>query len=294
MKFRDQIETSSGLGKFIHFLTWPIRRFYIVIPIVTLLLATPIFFGVKVTEMKDWYKDKTAYVIDEAPDFFAGYYNKIKGLLGFEVDNENLTTNTKGKSNIKSNTIQKRGIDTLVDAPKRIKSSKRKGFNVGNSDIQRIAVEVEGGEIIETTELNDIVVYSDVERITSGNSEVIKTILNSSEPEAFVIKPSAKKLPLVYLKTTKTIMGEAIIKNANELEIDGTYIVLYGVYVKPNTLRGAQARAYLETKARRNDIKCTIVAYTYQNIATAVCFAGKENLNRSLVDNEYSDNIALD
>lgn len=293
MKFKDDIKPSSGFGKFLHVISWPIRRFYIVIPILTLLLTTPIFFGVKVTEIKDWYKDKATMVWEETPVFFTVTYYKTKKLLGFEIDEKKLASLLSPKPEKRKKVVQKRGIDTLVDAPKRrVSTSKRKSFDVSSNEIPRIAVEVEGGEIIETTEFNDIVVYSDVEK-TSMEASDVKKVVEGSEPALYVIKPSAQKLPLIYLETPKTIIGKAVIKNANELEIDNTYIVLYGIYAKNNTLKGAQARAYLETKARKNDIKCSIVAYTYQNVATAICFVGKENLNQSLVDKGYSDNIAL-
>lgn len=294
MKFKkdDDLELSSGLGKLIHALTWPIRKFYITIPLLTLILATPIFFGVKVTEIPVWYKEKSIEAWNEAPYYFASGYNKIKGMLGFEVDDVKVASKKKSKRKLQ-NATQERGIDILVDAPKRRTSatSRRKGFNVAENDIPRIAIEVEGGEIIETTEIEDIVVYSDVSQPTPAQPNQAKI---EDEPISFVIRPSAQRLPLIYLQTPKTISGKAIIRNANELEVDNVYILLYGIYAKPDTIEGAQARAYLDIRARKGDIKCSIVAYTYQNVATAVCFSGRENLNKSLVEKGYSQNVALE
>ncbi|MDR1694348.1 MAG: hypothetical protein LBR70_04050 [Lactobacillaceae bacterium] len=295
MKFKDEdLKPSSGIGSLIHAITWPIRKFYIIVPVLALLLATPIFFGVKVTEMPEWYKEKTSEMWGKTPGFFTGAWNKTKGLLGFDTEKD-YPLAAKSKSVNKADAA-KRGIDQLVDAPKRRTSAteRRKGFNVSDNDIPRIAIKVESGEIIEMAEVEDIVVYSEtpaaVSEAPGSDNTASKT---NAAIAAFVIKPSAQSLPLVYLKTPKSISGTAVVKNANEIEIEGVYIVLYGIYSKPNTLQNAQARAYLEIQARKNPLNCSIVAYTYQNVATAVCFSGEENINQTLVDKEYSQNIAL-
>ena len=103
-----------------------------------------------------------------------------------------------------------------------------------------------------------------------------------------------KKLNLKYLDKNKTLSGEAIIHNANELSINNEYIFLYGIYAEPNSENGIKAETFLRNETSGKTVECIINAYTYQNIATAICSASGVELNRKLVDLGYSKNVALD
>ncbi len=98
---------------------------------------------------------------------------------------------------------------------------------------------------------------------------------------------------LKYVDYPHEIEGKATVFNSNEIEINGEYILLYGIYVHPYTARGTNATKYLKELIENKNVKCGIVAYTDQELATGICYFGKENLNRSLVIKGYSKNIAL-
>lgn len=75
--------------------------------------------------------------------------------------------------------------------------------------------------------------------------------------------------------------GEAEVKNANELVVGGTYIFLYGIYVDPNLARGAAAKKFLVDKLKGKKVRCNIVAYTYQDVATGLCYVDGETSTSS-------------
>ena len=107
------------------------------------------------------------------------------------------------------------------------------------------------------------------------------------------VEAAAQKLPLVYLKDPVPVSGKALVQNANEIIVDGTYIFLYGIYVDPNLPKGIEAKKYLEQFVKDKVVRCDIVAYTYQDIATALCYVDDDSINQRLVDEEFSRNVAL-
>ena len=54
-----------------------------------------------------------------------------------------------------------------------------------------------------------------------------------------------------------------------------------------------EAAEYLKELAEQKHIECDIVAYTYQNYATALCYIDGKSINQNLVDAGFADNIAL-
>ena len=119
----------------------------------------------------------------------------------------------------------------------------------------------------------------------------------SEEVEQPKLQPAAQKtnkLDLNYLDEPKTVSGVARFLNANELQIDNTYMFLYGIYVDPKSDKGFYALNFLDKLVKGKTVVCTINAYTHQSIATAVCTVNGENINRLLVDRGYSRNVALD
>ena len=102
-----------------------------------------------------------------------------------------------------------------------------------------------------------------------------------------------RNLPLIYLDVPKEVIGVTKVYNANEIEVDGTYIFLYGIYVNPETELGLEAKKFLENVVKNQVVRCSIVAYTFQDIATGMCYVGGENINRMLVTHKFSKNVAL-
>ena len=98
---------------------------------------------------------------------------------------------------------------------------------------------------------------------------------------------------LRYLDEPEEISGEAKVYNANEMEVGGTYVFLYGVYSNPRSARGVKAAVFLRDALKGETVKCLILAYTADNVATGECFAGDVSINKILVDRGFSDRVAL-
>lgn len=112
-------------------------------------------------------------------------------------------------------------------------------------------------------------------------------------PVAEEPKPK-KKLALYYINEPVNITGEAEAINANELKIGTETVFLYGIYVDPNTSKGQEGHLALKNIISGKTVNCVVNAYTYQGIATGMCFVGNININKAMVDGGYSKNVALD
>lgn len=106
--------------------------------------------------------------------------------------------------------------------------------------------------------------------------------------------PENKKVyVLKYVDFPHEIVGRAKVHNCNEIEINGEFILMYGIYVHPYTAQGERAMQYLKDLVEGKEVKCGIVAYTEQDIATGICYVGEENINRNMVIKGYTKNVAL-
>ena len=54
-----------------------------------------------------------------------------------------------------------------------------------------------------------------------------------------------------------------------------------------------KANVYLKELADKKTLECEIVAYTYQNHATAICFLDGMSINQNLVDAGFATDVAL-
>ncbi len=102
-----------------------------------------------------------------------------------------------------------------------------------------------------------------------------------------------ESLPLVFEEEPKDISGKAFVFSANELSVGNDYIILYGIYTNPQKYNHDKAHQYMKELVDGKPLKCKIVAYTYHNMATAVCFLNGRSINQNLVDAGYADNVAL-
>lgn len=68
----------------------------------------------------------------------------------------------------------------------------------------------------------------------------------------------SQKLPLVYLKDPVSVSGKALVQNANEIIVDGTYIFLYGIYVDPNLPKGIEAKNIWSSLSKTKSFAATL------------------------------------
>lgn len=277
----DYFGPSRGFKGFLHrtamILLYPFRKPLIFIPVVILLYLVPTFIGARPAEVHLWYwnKIKTAYL--KTADIVS---EQSKGLF---------PEKETGIPEMGGTVLPEKGIDQLVGTRQKI--VRRQIFEKAKSAPQVVDI-LENEEVVpvpqarpnENTE--DDVIRNYNNKMNELNRQ------NTSASSSTTIQVS-QKLPLVYLKTPVQISGKALVQNANEIVVDGTFIFLYGIYVDPNMPKGIEAKKYLEQFIKDKTVRCDIVAYTYQDIATGLCYIDNQNINQTLVDEEFSRNVAL-
>lgn len=154
-----------------------------------------------------------------------------------------------------------------------------------------IKAKTSGRKIFERAKSAPVVIKQEVVEIEQPKSAIMAQSVEL--PNQGLKGEAVKKLDLVYLQQTKTISGKSVVVNANELEVEGVDMFLYGIYVDPYSEKGIEAFKYLQETIAENIISCEIIAYTQQSIATSICKIGNINLNKELVEKGFSKNVAL-
>ncbi len=288
----------SGWKAFLHrlvmFLLFPLRKPLIFFPVVLVLFLAPTFRGVKPAEVHLWYWNKIKAYTNSAVTFVQ---NETKKVI---PENLNIKIPLVGEEK-----TEPKGTDKLVDYPvadvnanrkaifERASGGMRQAIDIENNDVQN-EVQQQEQELLAAERLAQLAVQVLAQAEPEKSVEEVPVKAEPVEPkkeETPVVVP--KKLPLVYLDEPKEVIGTVNVYNANELEVDGTYIFLYGIYVNPDTEEGVEAKQFLEKLLKNQIVRCSIVAYTFQDVATGMCYVGGENINKLLVDKNLSKNVAL-
>lgn len=282
-----------GWSAFFHrvamFLLFPLRKPLIFFPIVLILFLAPTFRGVKPTEVHTWYWSKLKSCINSAVVLVQNATQKV-----LPENLEFTMTSLIGKD------TQEKGTDKLVDYPVADVNANRKaiferaqgGFLQPVDIVNEVDSEVVASDDTVSDDLTQKELLEDIPLMQSSQTELEN--LNVQDENTQNSKSEIKRdLPLVYLDVPKNVSGIAKVHNANELEVDGTYIFLYGIYVNPDTSKGIQAKEFLDNLVKNKTIRCSIVAYTFQDVATGMCYVDGENINQLLVNKNFSKNVAL-
>ena len=133
---------------------------------------------------------------------------------------------------------------------------------------------------------------------TSTGQEVIsghevETTNNRMELMAFVEALEKIKKEHIDGNVYELYSDSAYVVNANEINIGGNSIFLYGIYVNPRSREGTLGKQYLEKLIGNDTVHCVASAYTRQGVATAICFVGNVSINHSMVNSGYSQNVSL-
>ncbi len=286
-KANDNIGPSTGLmalmHKTVYFILYPFRKpikFFIGLAvIIVLVLGLPLFYGVAFKDIPMWYKDKSK-----------------------EINISQLTQNISSKETLE-------GISSLVEAPKS-KPFTRRSFGRGGDSSEPEKLDMLSHASEDVVDIADI--ENDEQSIASNNSSYIQyqdDIYGNSnavdvyyEQDAGVVaEAEAKEVVasnvvennLYYLEAPKQVAGKAKVHNANELEVNDTYIFLYGIYSSPYTKRGVKANLFLKKLLKEEEIYCDIVAYSQDNTAIGNCFIGDLNINNLMVEEGYSDKVEI-
>jgi hypothetical protein len=280
---RDYFGPMTGFKGFLHrtamFLLYPLRKPLIFFPLLILLYLIPTFIGARPSEVHVWYWNK-----------IKSAYNSAAGVVSDKVnpwfaDKEEAVPELGGKA------LPERGIDQLVGM--RQKAVRRQMFEKAKSAPQAVDI-LENEEVVPVSEIKrDEQPQPAADVVQEYNDKISELSSRNTAPAGSATITVSQKLPLVYLKDPVPVSGKALVQNANEIIVDGTYIFLYGIYVDPNLPKGIEAKKYLEQFVKDKVVRCDIVAYTYQDIATALCYVDDDSINQRLVDEEFSRNVAL-
>lgn len=276
---RDYFGPMTGFKGFLHrvamILLYPLRKPLIFIPVLILMYLIPTFIGSKPSEVHLWYWNK----IKNGYNFVAETVSdKVKPLVG---KTEGLMPELGGKM------LPERGIDQLVGTKQ--KAIRRQMFEKAKS--APVVVDIlENQEVVSVEEAKKEQALMQAEKAEVNTEVVAEDAGVQSENKKIVV---SETLPLIYVKNQVAISGSAVVQNANEMIVNGTYIFLYGIYVDPNLSKGIEAKKFLEEMVKGKTVHCNIVAYTYQEVATALCEVDGQSINQKMVDDGLSKNVAL-
>ncbi len=281
-KDRDYIGPATGWTAFFHklamFILFPLRKPLIFFPLLLILFLAPTFNGVKPAEVHRWYWGKIKQYGLMMTDFVS---EKGKGVLpkDFKIKVPSLGNSAS----------ETKGTDKLVEYPTVDVNANRRAIFERASSAPVMPVDIVTDESFTEDE-------STLGEPAAEEKEIIAPLENrqlAEELQEIKVQTVKRHLPLVYLDTPKEVIGAVTVHNANELEVDGTYIFLYGIYVNPDTEQGIYAKKFLENMVKNQIVRCSIVAYTLQDVATGMCYLNGENINRMMVTNKFSKNVAL-
>lgn len=261
----------SGLKKFVPVICYPFKLWWVWLLIVIIAYLAPTFNGVKPAEVHLWYWNKIVSSVSAVSD---SVVEKADSLIK-KVDI--------------SNPFSSGDTDNRLQMFEQKASSGRKAFV--KSDSSPRAVDIMKRDANVNVPQGVVPVLGNSGQALAEN-EIVKV------PTADLSFASAddyrRDLPsLVYLDTPKTISGMSFVYHANAIDVDGTYVLLFGVYTSPQSDQGINAAIFLESLIENKNVSCKIVAFTKQDVPTGICFINDININKLLVLKGLSENVAL-
>lgn len=289
MKFRkreDFYQNRGGVKRFFirgwQMVSYPFRRVWFWLLVLAVAFLVPTFTGVKPAEVHLWY------------------WNKVKN-AGTRVSSR-LENSVIGRT-IKESPFAPKGVDKLVESTdNRSRNLRRRAFEKAEGAPAGVDVMKQSGE--------PVVVPFFVSDVDAGLSvQNRKALINERSPAAVIRIAEPEDIQeadilqlddyrqdvegLVYLDKPEIVSGKPLIYNANAIDLNGDYIFLYGIYADPAAPEGERAKIFLEREVENRYVTCKIVAYTAEEVATAICYFNGININRFMVDNDLSLNVAL-
>lgn len=265
---------------FIRLILWPFRHPLISIPILLLAYFIPTLIGARPAEVHLWYWQKIKAIfspVSEKSIAFIEEAGKKFSIPDFSIVSKQEDTKNK-----------------MVDiaTPQMVR---RQTFEKAAN--QEVAIRVDVMEKAPTPEPQVIQpteqIPEKIESFVTAEPETVE-VYNTPQPEPTPAPRTIQKEPdLIYLSTPQEFSGSAYVVNANEINIGGNSIFLYGIYVNPQSREGTLGKKFLEDLTRNEPVHCIAPAYTRQGIATAICYVGNTSLNHTMVNSGYSKNVSL-
>jgi len=272
----------KGFAKFLHkcfiFVTYPFRhpmKFIIAtLVIVIFLILWPLLKGVDFTDIPDWYTQKFESITNTSQKLTVTF----KETPVFKVKQR--PEKFAKKIELKHASITQKLPKEKTPEPQVQEINEPKKYATWHIQI-------------EEQKKNKSEQEKQEENVSSSSSPKIEIKKQEQESETKISFKKIDGLPLIYLNTPEFVSGAAMVYGPNELFISDTYLYLYGIYTDPLKYDSKRAGNYLRELISGEKIECYIVAKTLDNIATAICLKGDQNINKSLVDAGFADDVAL-
>lgn len=264
---------------------YPFKQIWFWILLLIVMFLAPTFNGVRPAIVHLWYWEhiKSAY-----RSLVGGVGSKAMQMM------ENADLSFINKSPFGEN----EGIDKLVsDVDVSAQSSQRKAFSKPSSDIPQ---GVDAASLSKSENLEGMVPTLATENVSASFTDMLQKAdvdVNLSQNRQLILKSDddyRRDLDyLVYADVPQVVSGKAMVYNANALEVNGQYMFLFGVYSPLETEVAQKATQILTDLVENKTVSCKIVAYSKQGVPTGICYFGDINLNKLLVLQGVSKNIAL-
>ena len=287
-KTSDNIRPLTGWKSFFYyfglFILFPLRRPLITLLILLVLFLAPTFQGVKPVTVHKWYAEQISKTYNRVLVWWGSREPEVSpGEFKFHPEEAAPAPVTPSEFTIPE--PMDKNAPNILDVLRGETSTEEK-TQVQEEVVEEPKVEVKAEE---KQQYQPEIVATPEEK-----EPEVKKKYSLPKDESLYFYPKEKKVyALKYLDIPHEITGKAIVHDCNEIEIDGEFILLYGIYVHPYTVQGSRATEYLKDLLEDKEVKCGIVAYTEQNIATGICYYNGENINRTMVIKGYTKNVAL-
>lgn len=293
----DRLKTIRlhGFSKLIHTLvmivTYPLRHIFktlfVLFVAIVIIIAVPLIKGVPFGSIADWYLLR---------------YDETKSVLSQEADKADNMQQINDRMAVSAPKIIRKQPQGIEPTP----STERKAFKVADGE-QAPKKQYKIMKLKKAPTMD----RSAPEYVPSGfkaSSEILPLeeqpaeieVSSKALTEPVGVEPQTKEyykkidsLPLTYEEQPQEVKGKTFVFSASEISVGDDYLILYGIYTDPAKYDVNKAHQYLKDLVDGKNLRCMIVAYTYNNIATGVCFLNGISVNQNMVDAGFADNIAL-
>lgn len=272
------------------YLTWrgvlyPFKQIWFWVLLLIVMFLAPTFNGVRPATVHIWYWNQ----IKSAYQAVVGKVSSQAMQMAENTDLSFISKNPFGEDE---------GVDKLVNAADiDTQASQRKVFAKASSDVPQ---GVDAASLATPESLAGMVPTLATENEAASFTEVLQ------KAHVDVRKPQNNQLItksddgyrrdldyLVYADVPQIIQGKAMVYNANALDVNGQYIFLFGIYSPLGSQNAQKAAQILIDLIENKTVSCKIVAFSTQGVPTGICYFGDVNLNKLLVLQGVSKNIAL-
>lgn len=273
----ERIRPLQGWAKFFHrlgrLILFPLRRPVLTLVILLILFLAPTFRGVKPVDVPRWYASQVYGVCNKVLVWW-GIRQPEVAPGSFKFNPEDAAPAPVAPSEFETPEPIDDNAPNILDV--------LKGADKGEETTQTEDEEQSTPDESQASQVED-----------EGQPQTRSDIRIPVDERMYAYPADKKVSSLKYVDFPHEVVGKAVVHDSNEIEVNGEFIMMYGVFVHPYTARGVSATKYLKDLIDGKEIKCGVVAYTEQDIATGICYYNGINLNRDMVLKGYTRNVAL-